>query len=250
MPSSHMQDWHPAQYAANARFVSDLGMPVLELLSPKPGERVLDLGCGDGVLTRRFVECGCAVVGIDASPDMVAAARSLGLDAQVMDARMMSFRNEFDAVFSNAALHWVQQPDLAISGAWEALKGGGRFVGEFGGYGNVNAIVNALESALHSRNIEALNPWYFPRPEEYGALLTAKGFVVMSLALIPRRTHLPKGIRAWLETFAQPYVSALPIDERPEFISEVTAVLMPMLRDADGDWHADYIRLRFSAMKP
>ncbi|MDK2743771.1 MAG: class I SAM-dependent methyltransferase [Nitrospira sp.] len=250
MPSSHVQNWHPAQYAANARFVSDLGMPVLELLSSKPGERILDLGCGDGVLTRKIVESGCAVVGIDASPDMVAAARLQGLDAQVMDAHTMSFRNEFDAVFSNAALHWIQQPDRVIAGVWEALKGGGRFVGEFGGYGNVNAIVNALESALLSRNLEAINPWYFPRPEEYGALLTAKGFVVTSLALIPRPTPLPNGMRAWLETFAQPYVSALPIDQRPEFISEVTDALAPMLRDANGDWHADYVRLRFSAMKP
>ncbi len=244
------QDWHPSQYAANARFVSDLGIPALGLLSPQPGEYILDLGCGDGVLTRKLLELGCDVVGIDSSPDMVAATRSLGLNAQVMDARTMSFRKEFDAVFSNAVLHWIQQPDQVIAGVWNALKDGGRFVGEFGGYGNVQAIVNALESALSSRNIEAINPWYFPRPEEYRARLEAKSLIVASLALIPRPTPLPRGMRAWLETFALPYLSVLPIDERPRFISEVTDALEPTLCDVNGDWYADYVRLRFSAVKP
>lgn len=250
MASSRTQDWHPSQYAANARFVSDLGMPVLELLSPQPGERILDLGCGDGVLTHKLVEGGCAVVGIDSSPDMVAAARSLGLNAQVLDAHMMSFSKEFDAVFSNAALHWMQHPDQVISGVWNALKDGGRFVGEFGGYGNVDTIVNALESALLLRNIEAVNPWFYPRPEEYGALLEARGFIVASLLLIPRPTRLPGGMGGWIETFAQPYISTVPLAERPDFISEVTAALRPTLCDANSDWHADYVRLRFSAMKP
>lgn len=162
----------------------------------------------------------------------------------------MSFSNEFDAVFSNAALHWMQHPDQIIAGVWNALKGGGRFVGEFGGYGNVDAIVNAAQSALASRNIKVANPWFFPRPEEYRALLEARGFVVEKLVLIPRPTRLPGCMGDWLETFAQPYISAVPVAKRTDFISEVTGALTPLFCDVNGDWHADYVCLRFSAMKP
>lgn len=176
--------------------------------------------------------------------------RSRGLKAQVIDARSISFNNEFDAVFSNAVLHWIQQPERVITGVWGALKDGGRFVGEFGGYGNVDAIVNAVESALASRNIKVASPWFFPRPEGYRALLKTRGFVVASLVLIPRLTRLPGDIGDWLETFAQPYLSALPLAERPNLISEVTDALRPMLYDAKGDWYADYVRLRFCAIKP
>jgi len=248
--SSHAQHWQPSRYAENARFVSDLGMPVVELLSPQSGEHILDLGCGDGVLTLKLVELGCEVVGVDSSPDMVDAAQSLGLNAQVMDAQTISFSNEFDAVFSNAVLHWIQYPEHVIAGVWAALKRGGRFVAEFGGYGNVDAIVNAIDSALFSQNIKVANPWFFPRPEEYRALLEARGFAVRSLELIPRPTRLPGDMGGWLETFAQPYISALPLAERPGFISEVTDALRPVLRDAKGDWYADYVRLRFCAIKP
>lgn len=250
MSSSCTQDWQPSRYDANGRFVSDLGIPVLELLSPQSGERILDLGCGDGVLTHKLVEHGCEVIGVDSSPAMVAAARSLGLNAQLLDAHTMPFSNEFDAVFSNAALHWMQQSDQFIAGVWNALKDGGRFVGEFGGYGNVDAIVNAVESALASRNIKVANPWFFPRLEEYRDLLEARGFVVESLNLIPRLTRLPGGMSGWLETFAQSYISAVPPAKRADFISEVVGALTPVLCDDNGDWHADYVRLRFSTRKP
>ena len=250
MSSSSAQHWDPAQYAENARFVSDLGMPVVELLSPKPGERILDLGCGDGALTLKLAKLGCKVVGVDSSPEMVAAAKSLGLNAQVMDGHTLPFINEFDAVFSNAALHWMKHPKDVIAGVWRALKPGGRFVGEFGGCGNVAAIVTAIESALSSRGVTVANPWFFPRPEEYRGLLEAMGFAIESMALIPRPTPLPGDVGGWLETFAQPYTSALPGTEKRGFISEVVETLRPMLCDANGNWHADYVRLRFSATKP
>jgi trans-aconitate methyltransferase len=242
--------WDPAQYAEHARFVFDLGMPVVELLAPKPGERILDLGCGDGALTLKLARLGCAVVGVDASPEMVAAAKSLGLTVQVMDGQTLPFINEFDAVFSNAALHWMKQPKAVIAGVWRALNPGGRFVAEFGGYGNVATIIAAIESALASRGMTVASPWFFPRPEEYRDLLEVIGFEVNTIVLIPRPTPLPGDMSGWLETFAQPYTAALPTNQIRGFISEVVEDLRPMLCDADGKWHADYVRLRFFATKP
>ena len=193
------QTWSPEQYAQQARFVSDLGMPVVELLAPRAGERILDLGCGDGSLTKKLVEMGCQVVGVDASPAMVAAAQALGLDARVMDGQSLPFEQEFDAVFSNAALHWMPQVDIVIAGVWRSLKPGGRFVGECGGAGNTATVVHALARALHRRSInaDAVNPWYFPTVEEYRHKLEAQGFVVSTIALIPRPTPLPGDIVGW-----------------------------------------------------
>jgi trans-aconitate methyltransferase len=250
MSSSNTQNWNPAQYGKNARFVSDLGMPIVELLSPQPGERILDLGCGDGALTIKLVELGCTVVGVDSSAEMVNAAKSLRLDARVVDGQSLQFTNEFDAVFSNAALHWMKNPEGVISGVWHALKPGGRFVGEFGGYGNVAAIVTALESLLSARGMVVASPWFFPRPKEYSALLEASGFEVKTVDLIPRPTLLPGDVGGWLETFAQPYISALPAIDRQRFISEVVETLRNVLCDANDDWRADYVRLRFFATKP
>ncbi|MEZ5503464.1 MAG: class I SAM-dependent methyltransferase [Halioglobus sp.] len=250
MSSSNTQNWNPAQYGKNARFVSDLGMPIVELLLPQPGERILDLGCGDGALTIKLVEFGCAVVGVDSSAEMINAARSLGLDARVVDGQSLQFANEFDAVFSNAALHWMKNPEDVISGVWRALKPGGRFVGELGGYGNVSAIVAALESALSSRGMVVASPWFFPRPKEFGELLEASGFKVQTMDLIPRPTLVPGDVGGWLETFAQPYTSALPASDRECLIFEVVDALRDVLCDEHGDWRADYVRLRFFATKP
>jgi trans-aconitate methyltransferase len=250
MSSQHPQHWNPEQYEQNARFVSDLGMPVVALLSPQPGERILDLGCGDGALTRKLVELGSTVVGIDSSAEMIHVAQALGLDAHVANGHSLVFENEFDAVFSNAALHWMQEPEQVITGVWRALKPGGRFVGEFGGYGNVATIISALESALSARGVKALNPWYFPRSEEYRKLLEIRGFKVRSIDLIPRPTALPGDVGGWLNTFAHPYTSRLPVAEQQLFIAEVVEALRHLLCDANGDWKADYVRLRFAATKP
>ncbi len=208
------QTWNPETYARNARFVSDLGMPVVELLAPQPGERILDLGCGDGALTAKLVALGCEVVGVDSSPEQVAAAVRLGLDARVMDGHALDFDGEFDAVFSNAALHWMRRPDDVIAGVARALRPGGRFVGECGGAGNIQAIVTALFAAMRRRGIdpERLSPWYYPGPEEYRGRLEAHGFRVRSIALFPRPTPQPGDISGWLETFAGAFLSAVPED--------------------------------------
>src|SRR5262249_14315625 len=143
--------------------------------------------------TQKLVELGCAVVGIDASPAMVEAARALGLDAHVMDGQALPFQCEFDAVFSNAALHWMKQADAVIAGVWRALKPGGRFVGEFGGEGNTATVLRAVAAALQQRGLDfrTLSPWYFPSVTDYRGKLEAQGFVVSTIALIPRPTPLP-----------------------------------------------------------
>ncbi|MGZ8270814.1 MAG: class I SAM-dependent methyltransferase [Methylophilus sp.] len=251
MTTLKSQQWNPEQYAKNARFVSKLGVPVVKLLSPKVDEKILDLGCGDGDLTVKLCEFGCTLVGIDASEKMVLAAKSLGLEAYVMNGEALTFNSEFDAVFSNAALHWMTSPEKVITGVWNALKPGGRFVAEFGGYGNVKTIINALEASLLSRHGTIVaSPWYFPRAEDYKALLEANGFVVESISLIPRPTLLPGDVSGWLKTFAQKYIYALPATERKPFIREVVNSLKPKICDENGHWTADYMRLRFSATKP
>lgn len=252
MAAADKQSWNPEQYAENARFVADLGMPVVELLAPRPGERILDLGCGDGVLTKKLAGFGCEVVGVDGSSEMIEAAGKLGLDARVMDGHELTFENEFDAVFSNAALHWMKQPDRVIAGVWSALKPGGRFVAECGGKGNVQTIVAALEAALTKRGIDPapFNPWYFAADEEYRALLERQGFRVDSIALIPRPTLLPGDVAGWLETFAKSFTAALPASEQAGYLEEVADVCRGRLCDTEGKCVADYVRLRFSAVKP
>ena len=245
------QDWSPETYAENARFVADLGMPVVEWLNPQAGERILDLGCGDGALTLKLKELGCEVVGIDSSPNLIHAAQALGLDARLMDGQNLQFKDEFDAVFTNAVLHWIKQPDAVIQGVGQALKPGGRFVGEFGGHGNVSAIETALHTVLKQRGMDAesLNPWYFPTAEDYQLRLEANGFSVNDIQLIPRPTLLPTELRGWLTTFANPFINAIEPTDRDAFLEDVIALSKPILCDASGHWTADYVRLRFSATR-
>jgi trans-aconitate methyltransferase len=249
---SSTQTWDPERYARCARFVTDLGMPVVHLLAPRPGERILDLGCGDGVLAAKLAEMGCKVIGVDASEMQVAAARKLGVDARVMAGEALQFRDEFDAVFSNAALHWMLRPEEVIAGVWHALRRGGRFVAEMGGHGNVEMIQAALVDALDRRGIngESFVPWFFPTIEDYSARLRKAGFVVSYISLFPRPTPLPGDVTSWLESFAEDFLSALPAAERPAYIEAVREALRPKLCDANGNWTADYVRLRFAAQKP
>ncbi len=243
------QTWDPNRYARNARFVADLGVGVVELLNPQPGERILDLGCGDGALTRKLAEMGCDVVGVDSSPQQIEAACKSGLDARVKDCQALDFDQEFDAVFSNAALHWMKRADAVIEGVKRSLKPGGRFVAEMGGAGCVQRIRRAVEEALSHRGVDAAsrNPWYFPSAEDYGARLERHGFRIDFMSLFDRPTDLPGELTDWLETFAEPYTSALPADDRAVLCREVQEQLRPQLCDANGHWQADYVRLRFAA---
>jgi trans-aconitate methyltransferase len=247
-----MQSWSPKGYAENARFVAELGVPLLTLLAPRAGERILDVGCGDGFLTKKIAECGARVVGVDSSAEMVSAARGLGLDAHVQSGEALEFVEEFDAVFSNAALHWMKRPDDVIDGVYRALRAGGRFVAEFGGEGCVRTIREAIEDSLERRGVEAhaYAPWYFPSAHEYAERLRRSGFVVKHAECFDRPTPLPTGVRGWLSTFAGSYLSALVESERAEVLTEVEERVTPMLRDTNGVVHADYVRLRVVAQRP
>lgn len=255
MSSGTATSWDPALYAANAAFVPALGNAALALLAPQPGERILDLGCGDGVLTKKLVEAGCIVVGIDPDPAMLAAARAAGIDARAGDARTIDFTGEFDAVFTNAALHWVGKPDVVTAGVRRALKPGGRYVGEFGGHANIAAIRTALRAVLgaHGFGGGGLETSYYPSAEAFADVLARGGFVVDSCAIVPRPTPLPvTGMAGWLETFRGGFIAAagVPADLHAAIIAETTALLAPQLQTAQGDWTADYVRLRFAAHLP
>ena len=249
---STAQTWDPAIYARNARFVSDLGSPVVELLAPKPGERILDLGCGDGVLTKKLVDLGCEVVAVDSSQPQVEAARKLGLNAYAISGEDLPYNQEFDAVFSNAVLHWIKRADSMLAAVYRSLKPGGRFVAECGGSGCVDKIRTALVQALNRRGLdgEARVPWYFPTPGDYAMRLEHAGFRVDSIALIPRPTPLPAGINGFLETFALNFYHGFSEHDREAYLQEVRTALEPQLRDAHGVWIADYVRLRFAATRP
>jgi SAM-dependent methyltransferase len=246
------QSWTPDGYARNAGFVAALGEPVVALLAPRQGEHILDVGCGDGVLTAKLAAAGAHVVGIDASPQLVEAARDRGLDARLLDAHGMAFEQEFDAVFSNAALHWMADPARVMANIFRALKPGGRFVGEFGGKGNVRLITEALLAALARRGVDGRQsfPWYFPDAEDFSDLLRRTGFIVERAELFERPTPLPTAIEGWLATFGGPFLARVAETERLRLVAEVAGDLAPKLRSADGVWRADYVRLRFAAIRP
>jgi trans-aconitate methyltransferase len=242
--------WNPDSYSKNARFVSDLGEPLLKLLDPKSGELILDLGCGDGALTAKIGAVGAVVVGVDSSLAQIQAARQRGLNALVMDGHLMGFKLHFDAVFSNAVLHWMKPPERVIEEVSKLLRPGGRFVGEFGGKGNVKIIRAALHAGLRKRDIDpwVVDPWYNPSAEEYSALLKHFAFTIEYIELIPRLTQLPGDILDWLSIFAQPFTNSLEESESDNFLQEVRDAVEPSLRKSDGTWFADYVRLRFKAL--
>jgi SAM-dependent methyltransferase len=245
------QTWCAEGYEKNARFVSDLGMPVVELLNAKPGERILDLGCGDGALTRKLQDMGVDVVGIDSSSELIQAASRLVLNVMVQDAYEIDFQEEFDAVFSNAVLHWLKDADRVIRNVYRALRPGGRFVAECGGHRCCQTIQDALVVELERRGYDgwAANPWYFPTTEDYGSRLVRAGFAVPYIEIIPRPTRLPGDISGFLETFAGSFTGTLPSGERQAYMDDVREQLRPLLCDEDGVWMADYTRLRFAAYK-
>ena len=247
--------WDPAAYAKHASFVPALGADVLALLDPRPGEHILDLGCGDGVLTEEIVAAGAVVVGVDASAPMVRAAQRRGLDARVMNGHALPFHAEFDAVFTNAALHWMLRRAAVASGVFAALRPGGRFVGEMGGSGNVAALRQALTDAVVEMGYalpEDVPQWY-PTEQEFGLVYGAVGFVGIEARLIARPTPLPSGAHAWFRTFRAGFLDTVGVPEkrRDELADRAAAKAEAILpRDADGHVLADYIRLRFSMRKP
>jgi len=206
------QTWEAERYAEAGAFVPRLGQPVVELLDPKPGERILDLGCGDGILSEKIAAAGAAVVAVDAAPDLIAAAKARGLDARLTDGQRLPFAAEFDAVFSNAALHWMRDADAVIGGVKRGLKAEGRFVAEMGGHGNIASVIVALTAVLARRGISAgpLNPFYFPTAEAYRAKLEQAGFAVQEIAIRPRPTVLTSDIESWLDAFCEAFLGAVP----------------------------------------
>jgi len=238
--------WDAADYARVGRFVSDLGEAALDLLGPQMGERILDVGCGDGALTHKIIERGAEVVGVDNSAELVAAARAIGIEVLEMDAADMTFDTEFDAAFSNAALHWMLDKERVAEATFRALKRGGRYAGEMGGEGNLAKLRETLDAELVARGypppLESSN-WY-PSVEEFAAVYETSGFTEVDARLIERPTPMPNGIGQWVTTFRRGWLdrAGVPEEERAE-IGEAVA-------DTVGSPTADYVRLRFIMRKP
>jgi SAM-dependent methyltransferase len=252
--------WSPTDYASNAGFVPKLGAAALALLDPQSGEMIVDLGCGDGQLTQQIMASGARVIGLDASADMVEAARGRGVDAFVADAQALDLDaqanrfGQFDAAFSNAALHWMLDPDAVASGVFAVLKPGGRFVGEMGGIGNLEAMRSALRAELEARGyaVPAEDPQWYPSVEEFTRLYACAGFTRIMAQLIPRPTPLPSGVAGWVLTFRAGMldIAGVPEGERNAVAFAVEQRLQPLLQQPDGGWSADYVRLRFQMRKP
>ncbi len=246
-------DWDAALYDDKHAFVWRHGASLVELLAPQPGERILDLGCGTGHLTAALAAAGAAVVGLDHSADMLAQARAAHPHLHFVqgDARDFALDTPFDAVFSNAALHWVRPPDAVVRCVHNALKPGGRFVAEFGGRGNVRGISAAMLTAAKQLGVPAQLPsWYFPTVGEYAALLEAFGLEVRFATLFDRPTPLvgPDGLRDWVAQFGCVALEAVPAKRRADFLTAVEVAARAALC-RDGAWVADYRRLRVVAVR-
>jgi trans-aconitate 2-methyltransferase len=261
MASAAGDNWDPRLYDDRHAFVWKHGASLVELLSPQPGERILDVGCGTGRLTAQIADAGADVVGVDASPAMVDEARRNfsgrpRLRFDVADARTLAEAAElaadvgrFDAVFSNAVLHWVRPPEAAVRSIRKMLRPGGRFVAEFGGRGNCAQVIAALRSTLTEfSGVERLPPWYYPSIAEYAALLEQEGLEPETALLFDRPTKLDgsTGLRDWARMFAAQAVAAVPESRREELFSRVEAAAGPELF-RQGAWFADYRRLRIVA---
>jgi SAM-dependent methyltransferase len=245
-PAASTSKWDAANYARVGAFVAELGGAALDLLDPQPGERIVDVGCGEGTLTRKIVARGATVLGIDNSPEMIAAARANGIDAVLMGAADMPFAGEFDAAFSNAALHWVFDKEQAARAIFRALKAGGRFAGEMGGEGNLRKLRDALDDELIIRGyappVEASN-WY-ASPEEFAGIYEAAGFRQVDARLIERPTAIEHGVAEWVTTFRKGWLDRAAVPEAEH--GEIGAAVA----DRVGSDIADYVRLRFIMRKP
>jgi trans-aconitate methyltransferase len=248
----HNDFWDAGDYAVHAGYVSRLKEQVFEDLAPGSGETILDLGCGDGELAAQLIDLGCTVIGIDSSQSLVNAACLRGVDARVADAQKIDFKDTFDAVFSNAALHWMPHQKELSSRVMQALKPGGRFVVEMGGHGNIAKVRAAMAIALGEigKDLDTRNPWYFPTPEAHRAILEDAGFEVKKILLRDRPTQLPTNVAGWFVTFTREILADLTEDERTVVIKRMVKLSEAELRDKDGHWRVDYVRLNFVAIKP
>lgn len=243
--------WDAARYQDKHSFVWRYGADLLELLAAQPGERILDLGCGTGQLTAQIARSGARVTGLDYSADMLADARKNfpGLTFVSGDASAFDFSEPFDAVFSNAVLHWVKNADGAAASIARALRPGGRFVAEFGGKGNI-ATVQAALRALLGPGADAQSPWYYPSIGEYSAVLERHGFEVRNASLFDRPTPLEgeNGLDQWLRMFGQTYLGKLSPEQGDGLVRQLEELLRPALY-SDGVWTVDYRRLRVVAIR-
>ena len=249
--------WDAVGYDERFSFVTTYGQALVEQLDPRPGERILDLGCGTGHLTAEIASSGAMVEGVDADPPMLQRARAEhpGLAFRLADARTVTVAEPVDAVFSNATLHWIPAADQArvMVHVHDALRPRGRFVAEMGGAGNVATILGAVAESLATRGLSSLGrpPWCFPTPAEQAARLEAAGFRVRSLEHFDRPSALSAGDTAadWLRMFGPGILAGVPAEALVPFLAGVDQLTAPMLRDAEGAWHADYVRLRWIATR-
>jgi trans-aconitate methyltransferase len=246
--------WDTSLYDQKHAFVSEYGKSLVSLLDPQPGEYILDLGCGTGHLAKTIAESGARVVGIDSSPSMIEAACTAYPDLEflVADARDFSFSTPFDAIFSNAALHWIPEAEQVVQSIASALKMGGRFVAELGGKGNVASITEAVRQALWELlRIEEDPGWYFPSIGEYTSLLEKYNLAVQTALLFDRPTPLSdgeKGLQNWLRMFYEHPFYHIPEDLKQRVLERTEEKLRDRMFK-DGQWVADYRRLRIIAYK-
>lgn len=238
--------WDAADYAKVGSFVAELGQAALDLLDPKPGERILDIGCGEGSLTWKIVQRGATVTGIDNSLEMIHAARAKGLHVLLLDAAEMRFDSEFDAAFSNAALHWMLDTERVAAAVFHALKAGGRFAGEMGGQGNIARLQEAVDEEMILRGYAppADGKNWYPSPDEFAAVYEAAGFTEIDARLIDRPTPLQHGVAQWVTTFRRGWLERAGVPE-----GEWSAIGAAVAERFGSDT-ADYVRLRFILRKP
>ena len=242
------QDWDTKRYQSKHSYVWQFGSQLTELLNVKPGEQILDLGCGTGELTKQIQDLGATAIGIDSDPQMISKAKGQYPDIEFRhdDARSFSVSQPVDKIFSNAALHWVKEAEQAIKCISSALKSGGMFVAEFGGKNNVGTIVSFLEQSLGKDK----NPWFFPGILDYTHLLESNGFQVTFAHLYDRPTPLDgeEGLRNWILMFGQAFLKGLNSNEIKEVLGEAEKNLRSSLY-RNNRWIADYRRLRVIAYK-